>query len=131
MIVFPGRRGQADAEQRTTTFTGDVWADPLLAGVEGVTIATILFAPGARTFWHHHERGQILLVTAGEGAVAPFGEAPQRVRAGDLIWVPPGERHWHGATPATFMSHVAISLGTTQWAEELPDAEYTRCFHTA
>ena len=78
MIVLPGRQGHAESEKRTTTFSGDVWADPVLPGVDGVTIATIFFAPWARTFWHHHERGQILLVTAGEGAVCPSGEAPQR-----------------------------------------------------
>jgi len=124
MIVMPGRQGQAETEKRTATFSGDVWADPVLPGVDGVTIGTIFFAPCARTFWHHHERGQILLVTAGEGVVCPFGEAPQRVRAGDVIWVPPGEQHWHGATPASSMSHIAISLGATVWAEELPEAEY-------
>ena len=63
-------------------------------------------------------------MTAGEGAVCPSGEAPQRVRAGDVVWVPPGERHWHGATPASSMSHIAISLGSTVWAQELPEAEY-------
>lgn len=124
MIIIPGRDAQARSEQRSATFTGEVWADPILPGVDGTTIATIFFAPRARTFWHQHERGQILQVLAGNGFVCRQGDTPQFLRAGDVVWCPAGESHWHGATEESFMTHTAISLGTTQWAEEVAGADY-------
>jgi quercetin dioxygenase-like cupin family protein len=63
-------------------------------------------------------------VTAGEGLVCADGEGPQVIRAGDVVWTPPGERHWHGATADSIMSHTAISLGATEWAEEVSDSDY-------
>jgi quercetin dioxygenase-like cupin family protein len=119
-------RGRADATTRLRgeTFTGDVWSDSVLPATDGVVINTIVFTPGARTHWHHHEHGQILQVTAGAGYVCAAGGQPQLVRAGDTVWTPPGERHWHGATPTTTMSHTAVSLGTTEWAEAVADDDY-------
>jgi len=75
----------------------------------------------ARTFWHRHENGQILQVLSGRGLICTAGEQPRPIGAGDTVWVPPGERHWHGAAPGSFMSHTAISLGTTRWEEEVAD----------
>lgn len=124
MIVIRGRSAGTTSELRGATFTGNVWADPVLPSTDGVVINTIVFTPGARTHWHHHERGQILQITGGEGYVCAAGGAPQLVRAGDIVWTPPGERHWHGATPTTTMSHTAVSLGTTEWAEPVADDEY-------
>ena len=122
-IVHGSDRG-GPSERREATFTGEVWADPLLPTTDGNTIATVFFAPGARTYWHHHEHGQILQVLAGNGLVCADGGRPQRLRAGDTVLVPAGERHWHGATPESFMTHTAISLGVTQWADEVAETDY-------
>ncbi|HEX3786358.1 MAG TPA: cupin domain-containing protein [Pseudonocardiaceae bacterium] len=124
MIIVRGDAEGRPSQKRGATFTGEVWADPILPGVDGVTIATVVFTPGARTFWHHHERGQILQVIAGDGIVCPKDGEPARLRAGDTVWVPPGEQHWHGAAPDSLMSHIATSLGTTQWADEVTEAEF-------
>ena len=124
MIVVRGNDSGAQSELRGPTFTGDVWAAPVLPATDGVVINDIVFTPGAHTFWHSHEHGQILQITAGEGFVCADGAAPVLVRAGDTVWTPPGERHWHGATPHSILSHTAISLGSTHWAEEVSDSDY-------
>ncbi|MET7399120.1 cupin domain-containing protein [Dactylosporangium sp. NPDC005572] len=121
MRIVPGRAERIPSEQRSATVTGEAWFDPVLPATDATTITTVFFAPGARTFWHHHEHGQILQVLAGRGLICTAGEQPQVIRAGDTVWVPPGERHWHGAAPDSFMTHTAISLGTTHWAEEVAD----------
>jgi quercetin dioxygenase-like cupin family protein len=123
MIILPGDRSPA-SERRSTTFTGVVWATPLISDTDGVAIASIFFAPGGRTFWHSHERGQILHVTAGSGLVCTQGEQPRSLRIGDSVWIPPGEIHWHGAGARTWMSHLAASLGTTTWADSVSDTDY-------
>lgn len=125
MIIVPGRVSSAPTDKRGPTFTGEVWADPVLPTTDGVTINTVWFPPRGRTFWHHHENGQILHVVAGGGLICSDGERPRRLRAGDVVWVPPGERHWHGGAPDTFLIHLAVSLGTTAWAQEVTDAEYS------
>lgn len=124
MIIRPGTDTRAPAEQRQSTFSGTVFAHPVHSA-PGVTIASVLFTPCARTFWHHHERGQILHVTAGSGLVCTEGDEPVVIRVGDVVWVPPGEMHWHGAAPGTFLNHLAISLGATSWADEVSEAEYS------
>lgn len=110
---------------KPSQFTGQAVGDSILPATDGVIINTVTFAPGARTHWHSHERGQILVVLAGYGLICTAGEAPEEIRAGDWIWIPPGERHWHGASPGTFLSHTAISLGSTDWSDEVTEAEYT------
>lgn len=124
MIIVHGRDAARASDKRGATFTGEVWADPVLPGVDGTTIGTIVFTPGARTFWHSHERGQILQVLAGAGFVCTRGLEPEPLRAGDTVWVPPGEQHWHGAAPDAFLTHTAISLGTTEWADEVAASDY-------
>lgn len=124
MIIIRGGDSAAPSERRGTTFTGEVWAQPVLPGTDGVLVNTIVFTPGARTFWHRHERGQILQVLAGFGLVCSRGGQPQCLRVGDTVWVPPGEQHWHGASPDSFMSHTAISLGRTEWDEEVAAGDY-------
>jgi quercetin dioxygenase-like cupin family protein len=114
-------RGNSHSEQRSGTVTGEAWFDPVLPATDGTTITTVHFQPGARTFWHSHERGQILQVLTGRGLICAYGAAPAEISAGDTIWVPPGERHWHGATADSFMTHTAISLGTTHWESEVVD----------
>lgn len=125
MIIVPGRAAGKATEKRGATFTGEVWADSVLPATDDVTINTVCFQPGGRTFWHHHERGQILHVLAGGGLICTEGERPRRLRPGDVVWVPPGERHWHGAGPESVLIHLAISLGTTTWAHEVPEADYS------
>lgn len=124
MKIFGGRKSGARSECRGPTFTGEVWADPVMSATDGVTINNVFFSPGARTHWHRHERGQILQVVAGKGWVQTEGEVPQVVRSGDVVWIPPGERHWHGGAHDSYLLHTAISLGMTSWGEAVADADY-------
>jgi quercetin dioxygenase-like cupin family protein len=85
--IAPGEPGGTPSEQRSSTFTGEVWADPVLSA-EGTTIATVFFTPGARTYWHQHERGQILQVLAGHGLICTQGETPEPLRPAVTSAVP-------------------------------------------
>jgi quercetin dioxygenase-like cupin family protein len=123
-IVKASQDGGSPSELRSATFTGLVYADPVLARAGEVTVARVFFAPAARTFWHWHERGQLLYVVSGRGLICADGGLPQELEAGDTVWAPPGERHWHGGSPDTVLLHLAMSLGTTHWAGEVADAEY-------
>ncbi len=114
----------APTEQRTATFTGTVYADALLDGAEGAAVTSVLFAPGGRTFWHSHSRGQVLHVLEGRGQVAAEGQAPQPIGPGDVVWAAPGEVHWHGSGPESMMLHLAVSLGPTTWLGPVSDADY-------
>ncbi len=124
MKVFHGRTEAAPSEQRGATFTGVVWADPVMPSTDGVTINHVFFSPGARTHWHSHEHGQVLNVTGGKGWICKDGEAAQPIRAGDVVWIGPNERHWHGAAADSYMIHLATSLGKSAWAEAVTDAQY-------
>jgi quercetin dioxygenase-like cupin family protein len=124
MKIIRGRAAGAASEQRSATFTGTVWGDPVLPATDGVTINTVFFAPSSRTYWHTHEHGQILHVTAGAGWICSAGEPAQELRVGDVVWVPPGERHWHGGSDHSYLVHLAVSLGTTSWSDEVSGDEY-------
>ena len=124
MRIVHGRAERVASEQRGATVTGEAWFDPVLPATDGNTITTVFFAPGAHTYWHSHEHGQILQVLAGRGLICSDGAAPRVLSPGDTVWVPAGERHWHGAAPDSFLTHTAISLGTTRWAEEVAEDEY-------
>jgi quercetin dioxygenase-like cupin family protein len=124
MKVFHGRAQGAASEQRSATFTGVVWADPIMPTTDKVTVATVFFSPGARTYWHTHEQGQILQVTAGSGWVCVDGGEPEAIRQGDVVWIPANERHWHGADVDSYMVHIATSLGKTSWEEEVAEQDY-------
>jgi quercetin dioxygenase-like cupin family protein len=107
-------------------FTGDVYIDTVGQG-HGETptsVGLVHFTPGARTAWHSHGVGQTLHVTEGEGRVQARGERMVAIRAGDTIFAPGGELHWHGAAPEHFMTHLAISEGGASWGEQVTDAEY-------
>ncbi|PTM38991.1 cupin domain-containing protein [Bosea sp. 124] len=112
-------------------FTGAVRIDPLFNPPEPARIATALvtFEPGARTAWHTHPLGQTLIVTAGCGWVQREGGSVEEVRAGDVVWFPPGEKHWHGATATTAMSHIALQEklngSPVDWLELVSDADYS------
>jgi quercetin dioxygenase-like cupin family protein len=114
------------SEDRTSTepFSGIVWADLALGGIEGVSVNDVFFGPGGRTYWHRHTAGQVLLVTHGRGRVQTRGGAGEFVEAGDVIFFEPDEEHWHGAAGDSYLLHRAISLGETQWLEEVDDADY-------
>jgi quercetin dioxygenase-like cupin family protein len=91
-----------------------------------VDVGTVVFSPNGRTVWHQHERGQLLQITSGYGFVCKHGEAPQRVRTGDTVWIGPGERHRHGATAGTLMSHTTITIGATEFHTAVTEAEFRR-----
>jgi quercetin dioxygenase-like cupin family protein len=111
-------------------FTGAVRVDPLFSPDEPARVAGALvtFEPGARTAWHTHPLGQTLIVTAGLGWACRAGGRPEEIRPGDVVWFAPGEKHWHGATAATGMSHIAIQEklngSPVDWLEQVSDAEY-------
>jgi quercetin dioxygenase-like cupin family protein len=111
-------------------FTGTVWQDPVVeAPAPGnVRAALVHFEPGARTAWHTHPAGQTLYVLSGSGRVQIAGGPVREVRAGDVIWFSPGEKHWHGAGPTTTMSHMAITEMLdgkyVAWMEKVADEPY-------
>jgi quercetin dioxygenase-like cupin family protein len=122
--IVRGRKENIPSEQRGPTFTGEVWADPALAATDGPNILNVFFTPGARTHWHSHEHGQLLHVTTGSGFVCAEGDAPHELGAGDIVWAPAGEKHWHGAGPSTALGHLAVSFGTTSWHDPVTPEEY-------
>jgi quercetin dioxygenase-like cupin family protein len=124
MKVFHGRADGAPSEMRSATFTGTVWADPVMPPTDDVTINNVFFSPGARTHWHTHAQGQVLQVTAGCGWVCLEGEAPRPIRSGDVVWIGANERHWHGAAEDSYMIHMATSLGKTQWEDAVEARDY-------
>lgn len=126
MKIIRNAHSGAPAQLRSDTFTGVVYADPVLAGEEGVAVNGVFFAPGARTYWHSHESGQFLHVVSGSGLICAEGGHSHVIRAGDVVWCPPGEPHWHGGGPTTTLLHLAVSLGQTTWLQEVTDAEYSR-----
>jgi len=111
-------------------FTGTVRIDPLFqANDPARTVgASVTFEPGARTAWHTHPLGQTLIVTAGCGSAQRLGGPVEKIRLGDVIWFPPGEKHWHGAAAATAMTHIAIQEQqdgkTVDWMEKVSDDQY-------
>jgi quercetin dioxygenase-like cupin family protein len=123
----PSLRGPAD------WFSGTVRIDPLFLQAREpsrVTAASVTFEPGARTAWHRHPLGQTLIVTAGCGRVQREGGPVEEIRPGDVVWFPPGEKHWHGAAPTTSMTHIAIQEAlegsTADWMEKVSDEQYGR-----
>ncbi|MFC0205738.1 (R)-mandelonitrile lyase [Novosphingobium soli] len=120
----PSQRGPAE------WFTGAVRLDPLNSpeGPARTGSARVTFEPGARTAWHTHPLGQTLIVTEGVGWTQCEGGPIVELRAGDVVWCPPGHRHWHGATATTAMTHIAIQEALdgkmVEWMEHVTDAEY-------
>jgi quercetin dioxygenase-like cupin family protein len=111
-------------------FTGTVRIDPLFAPPEPARAAgnLVTFEPGARTAWHTHPLGQTLIVTTGLGWVQRDGGPIEEIRPGDVVWFPPGEKHWHGAAPTTAMTHIALQEAldgqVVDWMEKVSDAQY-------
>jgi quercetin dioxygenase-like cupin family protein len=111
-------------------FTGTVRVDPLIQAPEParVVAASVTFEPGARTAWHTHPLGQTLIVVAGYGRAQRWGGPIEEIHPGDVVWIPPGEKHWHGASPTTAMTHLAIQEQldgrTVDWMEQVGDEDY-------
>jgi len=120
----PSRQGPVE------NFTGSVRVDPLFQAnnLSRTSGSLITFEPGARTAWHTHPLGQVLIVTAGTGRVQRWGDPVDEIRQGDVVWIPPGQKHWHGAAPNSSMAHIAIveqlDGKTVEWMEKVSDAQY-------
>lgn len=121
---------QASGKGPADWFTGIVRIDPLFQASEPARVAgaSVTFEPGARTAWHTHPLGQTLIVTTGVGRVQREGGSVEEIRPGDVVWFPPGEKHWHGASPTTAMTHIAIQEAlngkVVDWMEKVSDQEY-------
>ncbi len=121
---------QASMKGPSEWFTGTVRIDPLFQTPEPALASgtSVTFEPGARTAWHRHPLGQTLIVTAGCGRAQREGGAIEEIRPGDVVWFPPGEKHWHGATPTTAMTHIAIQEKldgkVVDWMEQVSDEQY-------
>jgi quercetin dioxygenase-like cupin family protein len=121
---LPSGKGPAE------NFTGSVRVDPLFQAIKPsrTSGAYVTFEPSARSAWHTHPLGQTLIVTAGVGRVQRWGGAVEEIRPGDVVWTPPGVKHWHGASPGTAMTHIAIQEHldgkVVEWMEKVSDAQY-------
>jgi 4-carboxymuconolactone decarboxylase len=126
----PLRQGPAE------NFSGSVRVDHVFrADAPGRAAgALVTFEPGARTAWHVHPLGQTLIVTAGVGRVQRWGDPVHEIRPGDVVWIPPGQKHWHGAAPDSSMAHIAISEAldgqTVEWMEKVTDVQYQEALNT-
>jgi len=120
----PTREGEAEY------FTGRVRIEPLLAAPAPARVAgaSVTFEPGARTAWHTHPLGQTLIVVSGVGRAQRWGGPVEEIRPGDVVWFPPGEKHWHGAAPTTAMTHIAVQEEldgkVVEWLEHVSDEQY-------
>jgi len=120
----PSRRGPADS------FTGVVWQEPIIEAPAPARVraGVVRFEPGARTAWHTHPLGQTLFVISGAGRVQTWGGPVREIKAGDVVWIPPDEKHWHGAAPTTTMVHIATQEALdgkhVTWMEHVSDEQY-------
>ena len=112
-------------------FTGRVRVDPLFTANESINAygSYVSFEPGARSAWHTHPAGQRLVVTSGIGLTQEWGKPVQAIRQGDVVWCPPGVKHWHGAAPNTAMTHISVASfaegKNVEWLEPVTDAQYS------
>jgi quercetin dioxygenase-like cupin family protein len=123
---------QPSAVGPAANFTGQVRVDMVWPADDGISAsgALVTFEPGARSAWHTHPAGQRLVVVSGMGLTQEWGKPVQEIRPGDVVWCPPGVKHWHGASPNTAMSHLAVT-GTAngknvEWMEKVTDAQYNK-----
>ena len=127
---------QASRQGPAETFSGTVLVDPLFqpSAPARSSGSLVTFQPGARTAWHSHPLGQILIVTAGVGRVQRWGDPVDEIRRGDVVWIPPGQKHWHGAAPNSSVAHIAIveqlNGKTVDWMEKVSDAQYSEPVRT-
>jgi quercetin dioxygenase-like cupin family protein len=122
--TVPSKRASPDS------FTGNVWQDPIIEAPAPARVRAgrVSFEPGARTAWHTHPLGQTLHVLSGVGRIQVWGGPMRIIRAGDTVWIPPGEKHWHGAGPDTGMVHLALQEAQdgvhVDWLEHVTDEQY-------
>jgi quercetin dioxygenase-like cupin family protein len=127
-VIAAGTRPTVRAPQ--DYFTGTVWQDPVIAteAPARLVAARVSFEPGARTAWHSHPLGQTLYVVSGVGRVQTEGGPVLEIRTGDTVWIPPGEKHWHGASPTNAMAHIAMQESLdgnfATCMEQVSDADY-------
>jgi quercetin dioxygenase-like cupin family protein len=123
-------KSQQSSKGPADWFNGSVRIDPLFEAPEPARVrcASVAFEPGARTAWHTHPLGQTLIVTSGTGLTQHEGGPIQEIRSGDVVWFPPNEKHWHGATPTSAMTHIAIQEAlrgkVVEWMEQVTDEQY-------
>jgi len=123
---------QASGKGPAEWFTGSVRIDPLFQAPDPARVAgaSVTFEAGARTAWHSHPLGQTLIITAGSGRVQRECGAVEAIHPGDVVWFAPGEKHWHGASPTTAMTHIAIQERldgkAVDWMEQVSDEQYRR-----
>lgn len=127
------RNGSTPSQQGSESyFTGNVRIDAPFSGTESARVggATVTFEPGARTAWHTHPLGQTLIVTHGRGWLQEEGGEIRDMSVGDIVWIPEGVKHWHGATPENAMTHIAIAESLNgspvEWLEKVTDAQYQK-----
>lgn len=129
-IRITRRSAQAPQAGPADNFTGSVQVESPFRGESPARVsgAQVTFEAGARTAWHSHPLGQTLIVTAGVGRVQRWGNPFEEIRTGDVVWIPPGQKHWHGAAPSSSMKHIAITEQldgkTVDWMEKVSDAQY-------
>lgn len=132
LIAITPAGSQATSFGPVEHFTGTVMVDSRFQATPPARVGggTVTFSPGARTAWHTHPLGQTLIVTAGIGRVQTWGEAAKEIRPGDIVWIPPGVKHWHGAAATNGMSHIAFSESldgkVVDWLEKVTDEQYGR-----
>jgi len=130
VITITRSGSQPSRSGPTENFTGSVRIDSSFQGSAPARAygGRVTFEPGARTAWHTHPLGQTLIVTAGTGRVQRWGDAVEEIRQGDIVWIPPGQKHWHGAAPNSSMVHIAITEQLegkgVEWMEKVSDAQY-------
>lgn len=130
MIKITRRDSQPSRQGPAENFTGSVRVDPLFqANAPARTSGSLVtFEPGARSAWHTHPLGQVLIVTAGTGRVQRWADPVDEIRQGDVVWIPPGQKHWHGAAPNSSMAHIAIVEAldgkAVEWMEKVSEAQY-------
>lgn len=131
MQVFPnGSRPSVKGPE--ANFTGAVRVDPQFGdpGRSRLSAGHVTFEPGARSAWHTHPAGQVLIVTSGTGWVQEWNGRKREIKAGDVVWTPPGVKHWHGATATTGMGHTAVQESVdgrnVEWMEKVTDEQYGR-----
>ncbi len=127
MNIIRGRKGNP-SKNPTETFTGSVWMDQVFTS-EKLNVLDVFFTPGARTYWHKHEIGQLLIVMHGSGYISNENNDVYAIRSGDKVFIPAGEVHWHGGSSNSYLLHTAVSMGKTEWMHEVSDSDYNSACH--
>ncbi|MFE4500967.1 cupin domain-containing protein [Rhodococcus sp. NPDC056743] len=123
MLTIVKRGDGSDSARSEGPYTGEMWRDLVQQDANGNSFGKVFFTPCARTYWHSHPGGQLLIVEHGEGLVGDEN-GTYKIGVGDYVWTPPNTRHWHGATSGRSMLHTAVTFGGATWEEEVPEEHY-------